>query len=183
MHKRHHGFTVVELLIVVAVIGILAAIVVVAYNAVVYQANNTALLSAVDRYEKAASLYMTKHGSYPSSSGGAPYACLGEDYPEDGTFAADTCFINGGDASSAEKKADINEQFLSVMDQFPETSHFASVAGGDIVARGLLYSSLGTTASIVYYVPGEAECGRGTAVVGPLEPGGPVITACTVELD
>ena len=42
-HRKQYGFTIVELLIVIVVIGILAAITIVAYNGVQNKANDTAV--------------------------------------------------------------------------------------------------------------------------------------------
>ena len=50
--KRAHGFTIVELLIVIVVIAILATITVVAYNGIQKRAQTTLYVSAVDSIEK-----------------------------------------------------------------------------------------------------------------------------------
>lgn len=63
-HKQH-GFTIVELLIVIVIIAILAAITVVAYNGIQQRAQNTAKISNVDSLTKLISLYRADRGSYP----------------------------------------------------------------------------------------------------------------------
>lgn len=73
------GFTIVELLIVIVVIGILAAIVITAYNGVQQRARNANVASVVLAYKKALLQYAADNHSYPISSGAA---CLGEDYPD-----------------------------------------------------------------------------------------------------
>ena len=47
-----HGFTIVELLIVIVIIGILAALVVLAYSGIQDRANNQQTESAVNAYRK-----------------------------------------------------------------------------------------------------------------------------------
>lgn len=69
---KQSGFTVVELLIVIVVIGILAAITIVAYNGIQQRARNTTTISAVNTYVKLINLYMVGEGAYPLASS----ACL-----------------------------------------------------------------------------------------------------------
>ena len=65
--RKHPGFTIVELLIVVVVIGILAAIVIVAYNGITNSANNSAVKSDFATLAKKMELYKTSSssGQYP----------------------------------------------------------------------------------------------------------------------
>ena len=82
MRKNTSGFTIVELLIVIVVIGILAAIVIVAYNGVQTRANNTKSMAAVNSWAKAIQLYRADKGTFPTSN-----SCLGSTttYNGDGT--------------------------------------------------------------------------------------------------
>lgn len=61
------GFTIVELLIVIVVIGILAAITIVAYNGVSGRAVASALQSDLSNASKQLKLYQVIYGSYPNS--------------------------------------------------------------------------------------------------------------------
>jgi general secretion pathway protein G len=67
-HSREAGFTLVELLIVVIILGILAAIVVPQFGASTDDARATALESNLAGLRSQVDLYYQHHGSYPSSS-------------------------------------------------------------------------------------------------------------------
>lgn len=65
--NRTSGFTIVELLIVVVIIAILAAITIVAYNGIQTRANNAAADTLVANVAKKMQAYYTLKGSYPAS--------------------------------------------------------------------------------------------------------------------
>ena len=85
-HNGQSGFTIVELLIVIVVIGILAAITIVAYNGVTARANTTSAQAAASSFAKKAELYNADSGNsrYPvaeteltSASSSATYYLTG----------------------------------------------------------------------------------------------------------
>jgi len=65
-HKQN-GFTIVELLIAIVVIGILAAISIVAYNGIQGRAVAAALTSDLDNASKKLKLYQVDNSGYPTS--------------------------------------------------------------------------------------------------------------------
>lgn len=68
-NTKERGFTIVELLIVVVVIGILAAITIVAYNGVTNRARTASAQSAAASVQKKAELFATdgSTGKYPAA--------------------------------------------------------------------------------------------------------------------
>ncbi len=91
------GFTIVELLIVIVVIAILAAISVVAYTGIQNRAAQTAIVSEANQWRKLFEAYKAVNGNYPSpvASGdpltsGGPGSntlnnyCLGTGFPQSG---------------------------------------------------------------------------------------------------
>ena len=61
------GFTIVELLVVIVVIGILAAITIVSYNGITNRANNTKGIAAAKAVQDFVNAYYAEKGSYPTS--------------------------------------------------------------------------------------------------------------------
>ena len=84
------GFTIVELLIVVVVIAILAAITVVSYTGIAQRANNSQQLRTLETMQKALLNGVTEGFSVPSK---ATPICLGKasDYPAADGFAQNIC--------------------------------------------------------------------------------------------
>jgi prepilin-type N-terminal cleavage/methylation domain-containing protein len=100
--KTSSGFTIVELLIVIIVIGILAAIIIVAYNGVTKSAQTAAITSEIKQWHKLFEAYKATNGSYPAPSatpatGGGPGStvlggyCLGTGFPQTGGVG--NCFV------------------------------------------------------------------------------------------
>ena len=69
-HRKQIGFTIVELLIVIVVIAILAAITIVAYNGIQQRANDAQADAGLNQIKKALEIYRADNGSYPSVCGG-----------------------------------------------------------------------------------------------------------------
>ena len=66
-NKQQQGFTIVELLIVIVVIGILAAIVIVAYTGISQQARDTGAQSTAESIIKKYQLYFAEKSVYPAT--------------------------------------------------------------------------------------------------------------------
>ena len=66
--SAHRGFTIVELLIVIVVIAILAAITIVAYNGIQASARDAERVSDMNALQKKLEIFYAKTGYYPNSA-------------------------------------------------------------------------------------------------------------------
>lgn len=74
-----YGFTIVELLVIVVVIGVLASISTVAYNGIQKRALNSSRESEMKAWDKQFQAYKALNGSYPTMADGD--YCLGVGFP------------------------------------------------------------------------------------------------------
>ncbi len=70
-NKHFNGFTIVELLVVIVVIGILAAITIVSYSGISRRANIASLESDLSSNSKLLKMYYAEYGFYPTSIDGS----------------------------------------------------------------------------------------------------------------
>ena len=93
MRKPQAGFTIVELLIVIVVIAVLAAISIVAYNGVQSRARDAERRTEMASIEKALELYHLDNGGYPT--------CSNTTYTAGGTLSG--CFLDSIESSLVPK--------------------------------------------------------------------------------
>jgi prepilin-type N-terminal cleavage/methylation domain-containing protein len=141
--QKQSAFTIVELLIVIVVIGILAAITIVAYNGIQTRARNGQVIAGVNVYYKAVLQYKTINSVYPSVTG-----CLGANYP------GDQCWIgpNGTRVVSGSLDSALSE-FIPTKPTLA-TSLIPIYTGTDSRA-GAVYDS--SVYRIVYYLQGAGQ--------------------------
>jgi prepilin-type N-terminal cleavage/methylation domain-containing protein len=115
--RKQTGFTIVELLIVIVVIAILAAISVVAYTGIQNRANDTAVQSDITNFAKKVMAYYAEHGEYPAGgttalpSGFGPFKLALSSYSTSvynfyyctGTVSGDPVFAVGAVSASGNK--------------------------------------------------------------------------------
>lgn len=136
--SNRRGFTIVELLIVIVVIAILAAITIVAYNGVQDRAKLAASVQTVSNYQRGFTLLKVDTGSLPNVN-----ACFGP-----ASLYPSGCSTGGQGATS---QSSINNQLLTygVADQQLQTAYYT-----------LLYAySFYGYAVILYDLPTNQDCG------------------------
>ena len=130
---RLAGFTIVELLIVIVVIAILAAISIVAYNGIQTRAENSKTVTAVSSWVKALQLYKIDKGNYPPT-----HSCLGDSSTYVGSHAG-RCWALINDPTWV-----VNPTFLSQMSDYigsnpsPSSKDVNANTGGNQF-RGAMY--------------------------------------------
>ena len=186
---KQKGFTIVELLIVIVVIAILAAITIVAFNGIQNRAENTKTAQAVTQYVKIMKMYATTYGVYPTnvSPPTAPasnfWNCLPYDANAGGTTvsgASPSCFGLNYTWTNAGFKADLGK----VATTLPAVSNRVTDCANGYSFQGALvhvYNS-GTSVDIAFPQIGDVSCpqiGGAGAPAKALEVG---TTRCWVTL-
>lgn len=158
-----HGFTIVELLIVIVIIAILATITIVVYNGIQEKAYAAKAASTADSFVKLATIYkINNEGNYPIPYwGGEGIACLGtyEDFPANNDFDEGQCMSFGGEGGFYIDE-DFNDQ-LSESGVLP-SGQLPTIDMGDFKIRGTIYQSFGETGGIItYFLKGNQACPKG----------------------
>lgn len=80
LNKQQTGFTLIELMIVVAIIGILAAIAIPAYNDYMVRARVSELINVGSNAKTSVSEYRISRGSFPASAAAAGVTSIVTNY-------------------------------------------------------------------------------------------------------
>ncbi|MNH50257.1 Type II secretion system protein G precursor [compost metagenome] len=170
------GFTIVELLIVIVIIGILASITVVAYNGVRDRAHASQTLSSVDAWEKLIKTYKatSSDGKYPAVS---VETCLGENFPADSDFPVNQCVTSPSGTDSVDPS--LMAKLKTVTSSLP-AGPTPIIVSGTTKVRGIVYMPVGNGVDyiIAYYLRGDQACGRGSKAYMSAQN----LTACMVTL-
>lgn len=146
MTNKQHGFTIVELLIVIVVIGILAAIVIVAYNGVTNRANDNAVKSdlanlakKIEAYKAVSStaLYPTTMTEFYSMDGGVKLSKSAYNTtPSSSDFNALVCLKSGDSYVIMSASKSTNRFYISSTTNTP-TSTTQTFGGADTTCVAL----------------------------------------------
>ena len=152
--QKRTGFTIVELLIVIVVIGILAAITIVAFNGIQTRAKNTQTVSAVTNWAKAIRLYQVETGALPTMT-----SCLGANYKSG--FAEDGATTGQCRQDTATGGYVVNASFMAAMGPYigasSPTPAFVTVgSSGAPWYRGAIYFPVAGAERLDFVLEGSA---------------------------
>ncbi len=160
--KTNKGFTLLEVLVVVAIIGFLSAVVFTAANASRIKGRNAKTISQVREYQKAFAQYYQTYGYYPVVPVAATPICLGTGY----NYAAGKCIFSGTQYS--EVPATMTELSKYIPSTPPVNTYLITLAGGQ--SEGAIYTCVTTACpidpatSLNWVLEGQVSCGPGTLV-------------------
>lgn len=158
---QQHGFTIVELLIVIVVIAILAAIVIVAYNGVTSRANNSQTIASVAAYGRVLQSYAAQNGAYPIA---ANYPCLGPSGSQCANVSDGTGACNGAGATAY--SAAFDSAVRTTATTLPGPSQQRIMCNGKQYVGAYYFSSDGKNATITYFLANTTDCGSPGGVAG-----------------
>lgn len=160
---KNRGFTIVELLIVIVIIGILAALVITAYNGLQQRANNTQTIDVARKYTSTLQLYLQDNGFYPRTTDNSvnTWVCLGVGYTSSRcanmTSNPSSPLNVGGALESSVFNAKIAQY---VNNRFPLPSLQQVTWGGQPFAGIGYWFGSGATVSpvMMYWLSGDVDC-------------------------
>lgn len=136
---NNKGFTIVELLIVIVIIAILAAITIVAYNGIQQRSQNTKSVTAATAWLKAMHMYKAENGSWPTIYN----VCLGSGYKfgPDGTATSGVAQCRQDTAGWGIQE---NTAFNTALKKYigeslPTPAFVSAVSAPDLWKRGISY--------------------------------------------
>lgn len=161
------GFTIVELLIVIVIIGILASITIVAFNGIQQRSRNSARMTVGNQWVSVFQVYQALNDQMPPSAAAMAVNakfCLGTGFPVGGGGVPRCQNVNGTDSNSpAESDSAALMTELATVGNLPATKPTRTLVTGPYLQR---ISS--TTYWVVIGVEGTytvgADCGGGYIV-------------------
>jgi len=157
--RQQNGFTIVELLIVIVVIGILAAISTVAFNGIQTRAENTKTLTALRTYGQALATFKSDNGRYPITP---VVSCFGDRSTNNpcgstptGTVTDATCY----NLASYTTQSNFTTDMKSILgENLPQTSSQKMKCSNGEATGALYYSPDGAAVIVYYFLRGNQPC-------------------------
>lgn len=182
--KRSVGFTIVELLIVIVIIGILASLVIVAYNGIQQRANNTTTMSAVTAHIKALRQYGVDNGVWPPNAV-SHWPCVGDQYNTGGCGQLPgTCVAAGVSCNTA-----MNTQYNTDLRPYYGNSAISTPSLQEVTYNGTFYRGAWSHAntstgsiSIRYFLSGNESCGSPAGITASKSYGDSTGSVCLATI-
>lgn len=170
------GFTIVELLIVIVIIAILAAIVTVTYTGIQIRAENDKTLAVVSSYAKMVTTYIIDNSTPP---GPLANTCIGVSPCGlmSGT-GGDSCDIGQGRPSRSDTLDNNLKSSLGV-EAIPSTSS-QQINCGTGMYTGAWYWTNGASSRMTFYLRGDQVCPVLAGATGTVRTQNADATRCTV---
>ena len=129
--QSNNGFTLVELLVVISIIGVLSSTVLAAVSSARVKAENAARIQTMQEYEKALQLILTDKGDYPKPDTSTfPFVCINNDTSQPCDFFFDT---GGYDLA-------LNQEFATYLPSLPQLKYIEDNSFGYNGGGGPIYT-------------------------------------------
>ena len=157
--RARQAFTIVELLIVIVVIAILAAITIVAYSGIQQNVRNSARVTEAREWQKIFTAYKATYGVYPYVGTGA--YCLGEGFADVNGDTVGDCWDAWNGATNIRSEAPtINAEARKIVSTLPNATRVPVKGDGTTSRLGPAYE--GSSQRILYWIEGTGSCPIGT---------------------
>ena len=150
---KSRGFTIVELLIVIVVIAILAAISIVAYNGIQQRAKNSQTVTAMAAYSKAIRSYHAVNQNFPGTT-----SCAGKVGTVCGNVTDNTAPATcGGGIGPAGYEVAFGNAIKTVASTIPEPNEQEVTCEGKKF-KGIIYKNFGFAIALYSFYKSISQC-------------------------
>lgn len=163
LHRHSRGFTIVEILIVIVIIGILATLVMVNYQGTQTRARTSQWIDNLNTWEQLLRSHQQATGDFAVTVGGP--VCLGSGFPAADGFAENQCHLSSSGDYDVYTSSSFNDSLSEQVKPLPETvlpimRIVDTSYPQPVLVRGLTYFNYGNGVGIVYYADKKANNGK-----------------------